>query len=426
MKLRVGKGTATGKVRAPPSKSYTHRATICSAMADGTSKVMEPLRSDDTEVTAKVCSMLGADIRWDEYMEIEGKGGFRTPEDILDCHGSGTSIRLLTALAAHAPGISVLTGNDSLRKRPMGELLDAIHTLGARCHSTRKNGLPPVVVFGGGIRGGKVSMRGDVSSQYITALLMTCPWAERETVIELTTELESKPYVEITLEVLEDFGVKVDVSHEMGVFTVEPDQTFAPGEYTVPGDFSSAAFLLAMGTLSGSVEVTGLNHRSKQGDRKIVDVLKQMGGTVKVGKDSVYVEQSELEGITLDVSDIPDLTPICTVLATQARGTTQLVNAGRLRIKESDRLSAITTELRKMGADIIEGRDSLTVKGPTELKGAEIYPHDDHRIAMSCAVAASVATGDTVIEDGECINKSYPRFIEDLRKIGADLECLLR
>ncbi len=424
MRLKVRRSETSGKVNAPPSKSYTHRALICAAMAQGSSVISKPLVSDDTTATATLCRMLGADVNWDKHVEITGRGYLDTPGDVMYCRGSGTTLRLMTAVAANAPGISVLTGNESLRARPVGILLKALKDLGVRCYSTGMNGLPPVVVFGGGIRGGQVTMKGDVSSQYVTALLLSCPRATGETVIELSTELESRPYVDITLEVLDNFGIEIEVSESYGRFSIPPEQVFSPGDYTVPGDFSSAAFLLALGALTGDVRVSGLDFYSKQGDKMIIDIIKKMGAVVRFHGDTIEVKKRELHGLTMDMSQIPDLAPVCAVLATQARGTSRLVNAERLRIKESDRLSAITSELRKMGADIREDENSLCIRGPTELKGANIYPHDDHRIAMACTVAAMVAEGDTVIEDAECMNKSYPDFIRDMEKIGAEVKCL--
>ncbi len=426
MKLKVCRAEVSGTIRAPPSKSYTHRAVICSSLAAGKSMVKNPLSSDDTCTTAAICEMLGAHVEWDDQIEIIGTDEISTPEDVLDCHGSGTSLRLLTGLAAHAPGLTVLTGDPSLRRRPVGPLLKAMKDWGVKCYSTRLNGLPPVVVFGGGVKGGHIYMKGDVSSQYITAMLLSCPWAYEDTVIELSTELESKPYIEITLDVLERYGIEVEVSDTFNRYIIPSQQIFKPNDYMTPGDFSSAAFLVVLGALTGEVEVTGLDPDSKQGDKEIMNILDKMGTSVKSKGDSVKVEKNELEGMTIDVSDIPDLTPILAVLGTQARGTTELINAERLRIKESDRLSAITTELKKMGADIRERRGSLNISGPTYLKGANIYPHNDHRIAMACAVAASVAEGDTFIENVECIDKSYPNFIKDIKSIGADVKCLSR
>lgn len=422
MELKVRRSRVQGTIRAPPSKSYTHRALICSSLSAGESVIEYPLYSDDTCTTARICEMMGAELDWDEGVKIRGTEELVTPGDVIDCHGSGTSLRLLTAVAAHGPGICVLTGDGSLRKRPVRVLLEALNDIGVDCYSTRMNGLPPVVVFGGGIKGGEVTVRGDVSSQYITALLMACPWAQEETVVRLSSRLESKPYVEMTLDVLRCHGIEVGGSYDE--FVIPPEQSFIPADHKVPGDFSSAAFLLVQGALAGEVAVTNLDLSSKQGDKEMVDILKRMGADVKVGKGRVEVEKDELTGITIDVSDIPDLTPICAVLATQARGRTEIINAERLRIKESDRLSSITKELKKMGADIREKKSSLVIQGPTSLKGAVIDPHDDHRIAMSCAVAASVADGDTIIQDAGCIDKSYPGFVNDVISLGVDARCL--
>ncbi|MFO8110093.1 MAG: 3-phosphoshikimate 1-carboxyvinyltransferase [Thermoplasmata archaeon] len=424
MKLKARRSKVQGTVRAPSSKSYTHRALIYSSLAPGESVIEDPLYSDDTCTTADICEMMGAEVDWDEVVKVRGTEKLVTPGDVIDCRGSGTSLRLLTAVAAHGPGISVLTGDGSLRKRPVEVLLKALNDIGVTCYSTRMNGLPPVVVFGGGIRGGEVNIRGDISSQYITALLIACPWAQEETVVSLSSKLESKPYVDITLEVLRDYGIEIHVSGSYDEFVIPPKQCFVPRNYKVPGDFSSAAFMLVQGALAGEVTVTNLDLGSNQGDKKIVDILQEMGAGVKVLEGHVKVEKDELTGIIIDVSNTPDLTPICAVLATQAKGRTEIINAQRLRLKESDRLSSITQELKKMGAHICEKEDSLVIDGPTQLKGTVIDPHQDHRIAMSCAVAASTAKGDTIIQKAECIDKSYPEFVNDIKSIGADVKCL--
>ncbi len=422
MKMVIKGGDVAGKVKAPSSKSCTHRAMICALLAKGKSTIINPLFSDDTLATIKLCEMLGAETRRGDDLVVIGSEELKTPSDILDCGGSATTLRFFTAISALASGISTLTGNESLMKRPVGELLDALNQLGVKSFSTRGNGLPPVVVFGGGIKGGCVKIRGDISSQFISALLLACPRALNKTTIELTTECQSRPYVEMTMEVLRDFGVEIPASEDLSHFVVPARQDFKPSNYHVEGDFSSAASMLAAGALAGKVSVSGLRLDSKQGDKNIVDILSDMGAAVKEGKGDITVKNGVLRATNIDASNIPDLVPICAAIATQAKGETRIINAGRLRLKESDRLSSITIELRKMGANIKESNDGLIIKGPTKLAGADIDPHNDHRIAMACAVAGLVARGETVISNIECLNKSYPDFLRDMKRIGADLK----
>ncbi len=421
MKVGISACDVAGTVKAPPSKSYTHRALACALLANGKSRIRNPLRCDDTAATMRLCEKFGAEITGHGDLGVRGAEQLVAPAGVLDCGGSATTLRFFTAISAIASGSSVLTGNESLRKRPVGELLDALKQLGASASSKGGNGMPPIVVGGGGIRGGTARIRGDVSSQFISALLLACPRASHESVIELTTVPGSMPYVEMTMDVLSSFGVGISSTSGLRRFDVQGRQDFSPADYRVEGDFSSAAIMLAAGALAGQVNVSGLRFDSRQGDKKIVDILRDMGAAVKVGNDVVTVERGAIRATDIDASHIPDLVPVCAALATQARGVTRITNAGRLQLKESARLSSITTELRKMGAKIEESEDGLVIRGPARLSGADICSHDDHRIAMACAVAGLAASGKTVISGFECVNKSYPDFVRDMKALGAEL-----
>jgi len=271
--------------------------------------------------------------------------------------------------------------------------------------------------------GGKTSIRGDISSQFISGLLFACPKAKEDTEINVTTKLESKSYVEMTLEVIVKHGLEGAVNPDLSRLWIPSNQNYIPSDHTVPGDFSSAAFLLAAAAVTSSkVTVKNLTYQTSQGDREILGILQEMGASVKVGDDSVKVECDKLVGVDIDAKDIPDLVPVCAVLACYAEGHSEIYNAKRLRYKESDRLDSISTELKKMGANIIVNEDGLTINGGCPLHGATIDPHNDHRIAMACAVAALGAKGETKIQDVECINKSYPQFFSDLRVLGANVD----
>lgn len=414
-----------GTVKAPPSKAYTHRALIAASLSEGRSSIKEALFCEDTLATVKACSMLGAKIKKvKEAFAVDGASKLVTPEDVIHCGDSGSTLRFVTPVCALADGISVLTGNEGIRRRPMEPLLAALRQLGVRCHSTRADGCAPVVVFGGGIRGGKASIRGDVSSQFVSGLLFAAPKALADTEIMVTTELESKPYVTMTLYVLHKHGIRVEASPDCSRFFVPCGQVYMPFRHVVEGDYSSAAFLLAAASIADSrVKVTNLQEESLQGDRIMVDILREMGSQIKVGEDYVEVQGGKqgLEGTSVDLRDAPDLAPVCAVLGCLARGETFISGVRRLRFKESDRIASISGELRKMGGEITESEDGLTIKGVNRLHGTELNSHNDHRIAMACAVAGLRAEGTTIIHGIQCTNKSYPDFVEDLRSLGGEV-----
>jgi len=267
-------------------------------------------------------------------------------------------------------------------------------------------------------------MRGDVSSQFVSGLMFACPKARTDTEITLTTPLESKGYVQMTRDVLAEHCIKVFISEEFGRLHVPSNQEYKQCDHKVPGDFSSAAFLLAAAAITHSeVRVKNLDYETTQGDKAIVGILKQMGSNVNVRSGQVEIEGKGglLDAADVDARDIPDLVPVCAVLACYAKGTSKIHDAQRLRYKESDRLLSLYLELKKMGADITMDENSLTVKGPCALRGSTIDPHNDHRIAMACAVAALGASGETRIQNAECVKKSYPRFFNDLRVLGVDV-----
>ncbi len=416
MDLIIKESMLQGKIKAPPSKSYTHRYMIISSLARGVSEIKNPLFCDDTMKTLEACEKIGADVRVKKDLIIQGSEKLMA-EGVIDCGCSGTTLRFFTALAATFSGLTVITGEENLRKRPLRELLEVLKRSGVKILSGKNRSLP-VVVFGTRIKGGKISIRGDISSQFISAMIMLSPKAESTTEI-LVNKLQSRPYVELTLDVMRKAGI--EVYQEDNRFFIPGTQEFKSGKYTVEGDFSSAAFLIAAGILNGKVSISGLKKDSLQGDKKILKIIRDMGGNIRERRNEIDVESSDLRSTVIDVSDTPDLAPIYTLLATQAEGVTEIKNTGRLRFKESDRVSSIISELGKMGAKIEEKKDRLIIRGPVRLKGAVIDPHHDHRVAMTCAVAGLIAEGKTVIKNSECVKKSYPLFFDDLIRIGADV-----
>lgn len=398
---------------------------IAATLAQGTSKIFNPLISDDTCATLRAVKALGAKVKTaKDCWIVDGVSSLRGAKKPIDCGESGATLRFMLPVAALAPEPSVFAPGQGLSKRPVEPLLNSLKQLGVETCVEKIGRKIRITVTGGGIRGGRTSMPGDISSQFVSGLMFACPLAKADTHLTLNTELESMSYVLMTEDVLAKHDVKVVISEDFSRIKIPSKQTYVPCNDTVPGDFSSAAFLLSSAAITNSdVCITNLDYGSVQGDKAILRILQRMNVNSKVGKEFIQICGSGtlLEAIDLDVRDIPDLVPICTVLACYAKGTSKIHNAQRLRFKESDRLTSLYTELRKMGAKIAMDESSLTIKGPCKLHGATINPHNDHRIAMACAVAALAAEGDTVIQDAECVRKSYPRFFQDLRKIGGNV-----
>jgi 3-phosphoshikimate 1-carboxyvinyltransferase len=427
MDAHISPSLVRGRARAPPSKSYTHRAILAAGYASG-ALVRDPLLSADTRATMRAVEAYGGSVdeRDGRALDVSGfEGRPEVPGDVIDCANSGTTMRLTTATAALGDGLTVLTGDDSLRSRPQGPLLDAIEDLGGRGESTRGNGQAPLVV-GGAIEGGAVSIPGDVSSQYITALLMAGAVTDEGIDIDLETELKSAPYVDITIEVLDAFGV--DVERTDAGFRVPGRQDYEPadGEYAVPGDFSSMSYLLAAGALAGEDEVVVAGAQpSAQGDAAIVSVLERMGADIDWDRanGTITVRAADLTGVEVDVGDTPDLLPTIAVLGAAADGTTVITNCEHVRYKETDRVEAMATELARMGADVEEDHDELVIHGGrTHLGGAVVDGRADHRIVMALSVAALVADGDTSVRGAEHVDVSFPNFFDVLYDIGATVE----
>jgi 3-phosphoshikimate 1-carboxyvinyltransferase len=432
MDVRISPSRVDGTARAPPSKSYTHRAILAAGYADGAT-VRNPLFSADTRATARAVEAYGGSTgRAGDDLDVEGFAGDpATPDEVVDCANSGTTMRLTTAAGALVDGLAVLTGDSSLRSRPQGPLLDALGQLGARAESTRGNGRAPLVV-GGGTAGGSVAIPGDVSSQYVTGLLMAGAVTEEGLEVDLTTELKSAPYVDITLEVLDDFGVETEVLggddsdvRSVGAdgFRVAGGQSYAPegGEYHVPGDFSSMSYLLAAGALAAESElVVEGAHPSAQGDSAIVGVLEDMGADVAWDREEgrITVGRSDLTGVEVGVADTPDLLPTIAVLGAAAEGTTRITDCAHVRLKETDRVAAMASELAKLGVDVEEHEAELVVQGGG-LTGGTVEGYDDHRVVMSLAVAGLVADGETTIRGAEHVDVSYPEFFDVLSELSA-------
>ncbi|NVM35210.1 MAG: 3-phosphoshikimate 1-carboxyvinyltransferase [Candidatus Lokiarchaeota archaeon] len=423
-----------GEIIAPGSKSYSHRAFIAASLADGISIIKNPLTSGDVEITLNVLRSLGVKIlkKTDNtYIVKTGKDSFRSYKKVLDCKNSGTTIRIFSALSLLFEDRLILKGEFFKLNRPILPLLEALKQLGAdfKLSSTKLKIKRKKVLCN------KIKIQGDKSSQFITALLILCPQLKCENKdyieIALTTPLVSKPFVDITLNVLEAFGINIQANFEIGKFYITNDQTYRSQSYTIPGDFSSAAFILTAAVLSkkpSSIIVNNLSIKNSQGDKKIIDILTKMGANIKIEEEKHRViingdfKNLPLKGKEIDCTNIPDLFPVLSVIGAFAKGKTILYNASHLRLKETDRISIMARELRKMGVKVIEEDDKLTIFHCDKLNGIRIDHNNDHRIAMACSIAALYADSNSHILSSEIVNDSYPSFFEDLKELGAQIE----
>jgi len=400
----------------PGSKSYTHRALVAASLAAGESLLHNALDAEDTRLTAQALKRLGTGIYWrKDEVRVQGLGGRWQPVfGPIYLGNSGTSMRFLTALAALGRGEYRLTGSPRLCERPQGELLEALAQLGVKAVSERGDGCPPVIVHGG-LQGGKARLSGGISSQYLSALLFIAPLAPEGAEIEITGDLVSRPYVDLTLEVLGDFGISY---YRQGYryFQVPGGQTYLPQDYAVEADASSASYFWAAAALTqGRVTITNLSPDSCQGDVGFIKVLERLGCRISAEEEGLTVTGGPLQGVEVDMSTMPDLVPTLAVLAAFAKGETVITNVAHLRHKESDRLAAVAAELKKMGIAVQETGDGLVIIGG-QPRGARIDTYQDHRLAMSFAVAGLQAPG-TVIKDPDCVAKSFPEFWDFFDKL---------
>ncbi len=390
---------------------------MCAALAKGKSKIIYPLSSDDTEATRNVLSQIGVSTDGDEdWWQVTG-GDFHQPATDLFCDESAATLRFMTAICSLVPGRCRLVAGPSLSKRPIKPLIQALGQLGVNCCSHGE--VAPVMVEGGRLKGGTTELPGDISSQFVSALLFIAPLAEEGVNIRLTTSLESKPFVLMTLECLKKFGIEVESTTDLREFKVAK-QRYKPTRYKVEGDWSSASYLLALGAIGGEVKVENLNVESLQGDKVILDLLKNMGALVEINSGSITVRRSRLTAIRADLSDCIDLLPTLAVLAAAANGVSEFTGIERARIKESNRVSAVKDGLKRMGIKTKEERDRLTITG-SHPKGAVIKSYNDHRIAMAFSILGSIA-GETTINDAECVSKTSPQFWDVLKSIGGEVE----
>lgn len=391
-KVILKNSNLNGTVTMPPSKSAAHRALLCSFLAGG-GRVEPIINSKDMKAMEQAISCL------------------QNNEDIIDCIESGNTLRFVLPVAAALGKNVTFTGSGRLPERPIGDYLRLLPEHGVQCTS---NGKLPVTIEGK-LTGGRYEIAGNISSQYITGLLFALPLLKEDSEIVLTTKLESKPYVDLTIKVLRDFGISVE-ERDNGYF-IKGNQTYLKRDYVVESDWSQAAFFLAAGAIGGDVTLKGLHIDSAQGDKEIVDILCRFGADIEINENGVRSRKSALHGTEIDVTDIPDTVPAIAVTAAFAQGKTVITGAERLRYKESDRIESVVSNLRKMGVKVDETRDGMIITGGA-VHGAELCGYNDHRIVMAFSVAALFANGDTVITQAESVNKTYPAFFEDYNGLG--------
>lgn len=415
MKVKLEQSNLHGEIAAPSSKSYTIRALVLAAMAHGESYIANPLICDDTKATRKVLEQLGANIKdHGDLWQVTG-GNLRPSREPLYCQESAATLRFISALCATLPGKSTIVGGPTLSLRPHLPLLGALEQVGASCQQNRDT----IIVDGSGIIGGTINIPGDISSQFISALLMVAPKARMPITISLTSPLRSRPYIDMTIKYMMDFGVSARVSPSQDRFEISP-QEYRASDITVEGDWSSASYLLSHGAVSGPVTVFGLSPSSLQADRNVVNFLREMGAQVLMSEDRVTVISRTLLPIEADLEDAIDLLPTLSALASLASGRSVFTGVGRARLKESDRVQSMTEELGKMQVAVVPWDDTLIVYGGTP-KGAILTSHNDHRIAMALSLPG-LASGSTTIESAECVNKTYPSYWEDLITLGGKIE----
>lgn len=421
MDIRITPTALKGRVEVPSSKSDAHRILISAALADQPTVVGLRSFSNDIQVTMNCLRALGARIEANapDILTVTPVWANKSAAAELDCGESGSTLRFLIPVATALGAKATFIGHGRLPERPIYQLLGQLKEHGCQVDGTN---LP--VTLHGKITGGAYNLPGDVSSQFVSGLLFALPLLEEDSRIVLTSKLESKGYANMTKATLNKFGIAIEEVADG--YIIKGGQKYrSPQRLDVEGDWSNAAFWICAGALPGSeVLCGGLNEESLQGDKAVISVLKGFGADVAFLKDTAHASGKKLKGQSIDAAEIPDLVPILSVVAAAAEGTTIIYNAQRLRIKESDRLAAMAENLARIGADVTEKKDGLSIRGGKPLKGGVVKGYNDHRIVMSMAIAAKLCQGELIIEGSEAINKSYPQFFEHYQMLGGLINVL--
>ncbi|MGL4607861.1 MAG: 3-phosphoshikimate 1-carboxyvinyltransferase [Eubacteriaceae bacterium] len=414
-----------GTLDIPPSKSVSHRVIIAACLGNGKSIVSNVLLSQDIEATCNAMENLGAKINYSKEndhrytLEIQGIDKIQLSNQEVECNESGSTLRFMIPILLLQNQKVIVKGKGRLVTRPMKPYYEIFKEKKIKFeHLIEFQDLP--LALEGKLTPGSYKLDGSVSSQFITGLLFALPLLGGDSEIEILSTLESKPYVDITLKVMKDFGIDI-INEEDRRFIIKGNQSYQPCNYRVEGDFSQGAFWLVAGTLGESLLCKDLDLRSKQGDKVIFDLINEMGGQLTIQDSGILTKPIQTKGITIDVSQCPDLVPILGVLGSLSSGRTEIVNGERLRFKESDRLMATAEVLNALGGKVEETKDGLIIEGVTGFTGGRVKSHNDHRIAMAVAIASLAANGKITLDGAEAVNKSYPHFWEDFKKMGGDV-----
>jgi len=419
MNCKIEKSQLNGEIICPPSKSYTHRAIFLAALSDGKSIVKNSLYSSDTRATIDACKTFGVDVHEsgdvisiDNSINLEGQGG------IIDVVNSGTTIRIATAIAAISPNKTILSGDSSIKKRPMKPLLDSLESLGANCISD--DGKPPITVSGR-IRGGEVKIMGDVSSQFISALLIIAPRLQNGLEINIEGNIVSKPYIDSTIASMEKFGIKLVTEEKYKKYKIKP-QVYKPTEFSVPSDFSNLALLLAAIVLVGNnVSIRISMGDLPQGDELFIDILEKMGVIVTLQNNMITVKTPvKLDGGKFDLGNTPDLLPPLAILVLKSQNPIWIYNVAHARFKETDRIKIISREIKKIGVRVEEKDDGIILYPPENIKSAKLESENDHRLFMAFCICG-MYIGGCEVSNPESVEVSYPNFISDITKIGGKI-----
>ena len=419
MSCKIVKSSLSGNISCPANKSYTHRAVFVASLTKGTSIIENVLRSADTDATILACKKFGAHIEDDgNVLKITNDNVLIKPAEI-DAANSGTTIRIAAAIASLGNGKSTLTGDSSLQKRPMKPLLDALKDIGAKCSS--EDGCPPITVEGP-IFGGEVTIPGNISSQFVSALLLVGPLTKNGIILNIEGELVSKPYLDATISTMKKFGATVEETLSYKKYSI-PNQSYVATNFSVPSDLSSLALLLSAAALVGDelsidVKIDDL----PQGDKAFFDILKKLGVEINMNNDSVKISApAELNGGRFDLGDTPDLLPPLAILSAKTKNPIEIFNVQHARYKETDRIKIICRELRKIGLSVQENKDGMILQRTNSLVGANFDSENDHRLFMAFCILG-MYIGDCTVSNPESVEVSYPNFISEINKIGGKIE----
>lgn len=412
--VKITPNTLKGSVTIPPSKSLSHRAIICAALSKGISKVENLIFSEDIIATAKAMESLGIKMNLkDNSIDIVGNKTLQLVNSEIDCNESGSTLRFIIPIALLTSEEVTFKGRGRLITRPLTTYYNIFDKEGIEYNN--KSGLP--LKAKGSLKPSTYEVEGNISSQFITGLMFTLPLLNGDSKIKIIGELESIGYVDLTIDVLKQYGIEI-INNDYKEFLIKGNQEYRSQNYRVEGDYSQVAFFLVAGLLGGEITCLDMKKESLQGDKAIIDIVQKMGGKIDILEDKLIVYPSKTKGAVIDASQCPDLVPIVATLGALSEGETRIINAERVRIKESDRLEAMRCELNKIGADVKETPDGLIIQGKTSLKGGTVSGWNDHRIVMAMAIASIKCESDLIIEGSEAIKKSYPTFFEDFKKLG--------